>query len=314
MYTLTEVKAGLVGLAVGDALGVPVEFRSRSQLLAHPVAEMLGYGTHHQPAGTWSDDTSMTLCTVEALCEGYDLQRIASLFLRWLYEGYWTANGQVFDVGNGTRAALQRIRNGMACTMAGGTDEHDNGNGALMRILPLAFFHHGLDIGARYACVKEVAGITHGHIRSTIACFYYVEFLRNLKFTKNMHHAYDTTSSLVQGFLQDTAISAHELNQYERLFQKKIWEEPLQNIYSSGYVVHSIEAAIWCLFTTSSYAECVLQAVNLGEDTDTTAAIVGGLAGWWYGLESIPIQWQHTIARHQDILGLAERLHGAMSV
>jgi ADP-ribosyl-[dinitrogen reductase] hydrolase len=131
------IESALLGLAVGDALGVPVEFKSRHTLSAVPVTEMIGFGTHSQPPGTWSDDSALAFCLAESLCKGYDLNDLARRFVNWCEWGYWAArNAEVFDIGNATRLAIRRLDLGISPVEAGGREEHSNGNGSLMRILP----------------------------------------------------------------------------------------------------------------------------------------------------------------------------------
>ncbi|MGB4437301.1 MAG: ADP-ribosylglycohydrolase family protein, partial [Acetomicrobium sp.] len=140
-----KVIGGLLGLCIGDALGVPVEFQSREKLKRNPVKDMMGYGTHNQPPGTWSDDSSLAFCLAESLCNGFDLQDIADKFVKWMYEGYWTPWGKAFDVGHTTQIAISRLKKGVDPLESGPTDERSNGNGSLMRILPLIFYVEKMD-------------------------------------------------------------------------------------------------------------------------------------------------------------------------
>ncbi len=164
---------GIVGSLVGDALGVPVEFSSRADRDDDPVTSMRGFGTWNQPAGTWSDDGALLLCTIESLIdEDPDEEHAGRLFVRWLREGHWAVRGNAFDVGGATRAALERIARGAPAATAGGGGEGDNGNGSLMRILPvsLRFADAGPDIAASFA--MRWSAITHRHPRSQLACAY----------------------------------------------------------------------------------------------------------------------------------------------
>jgi len=298
----------LLGVAVGDALGVPVEFESRSHLMDNPVTDLMGFGTHNLPAGTWSDDSSLTFCLAEALINDFNLQKIANNFISWLYENYWTATGVVFDVGIGTKRAIDRLVKGCRPDLAGGFDSSSNGNGSLMRILPLVFYIKGKPVEERYEITKQVSSITHGHIRSTIACFYYVEFARLLLTGCDKFAAYQNLKITVADFLQLKSINPLEVELFNRLLQSDINSLNESEIRTTGYVLHSLEASIWCLLTTDSYKDSVLKAVNLGDDTDTTAAITGGLAGLLYGYESIPAQWVKQLARLNDITRLADKL------
>ncbi|GAB4432130.1 MAG: hypothetical protein OHK0011_14950 [Turneriella sp.] len=175
-----RITGGLIGVAVADALGVPVEFSSRGELDDAPVTGYRAFGTHNQPAGTWSDDTSLTLCLAEALIEGAEDQRIAEKFVAWYEKGLWAAHGKVFDIGITTLQAIRNLKEPGAPELAGTMEESANGNGSLMRTLPLAFYtaHMELEDRRRWAC--EISGFTHGHPRAKIACWFYCEIARNI--------------------------------------------------------------------------------------------------------------------------------------
>lgn len=306
-----KTRDALFGVAVGDALGVPVEFRSRSAIVKNPVTDMTGYGTYDQPPGTWSDDSSLTFCLADALTAGYNLHTIGKNFQSWLYQNTWTARGDVFDVGITTRAAIGALERGAEPQHAGGADEHSNGNGSLMRILPLLFHVKDLSAEERFQKTKEVSSITHGHIRSVLACFYYLEFARHLLNGKTAREAYNLLQSEFADFLKANEINPREAQHFDRLLLEDIAQSNEASIYGSGYVIHCLHASMWCLLTTDSYAEAVLKAVNLGEDADTTAAVTGGIAGLLYGYESIPQHWAKQLARKDDIENLAVRLDAA---
>ncbi|MBW1618924.1 ADP-ribosylglycohydrolase family protein [Empedobacter falsenii] len=298
----------LIGSAVGDALGVPVEFKSRQYLQQNPVTDMMGYGTYNMPPGTFSDDSSMMFCLAESLCNGYNVNDIAEKFQMWMHEGYWTADGEVFDVGISTRKAINRLRVVKNPIEAGSTSESDNGNGSLMRILPLAIFTKELSIDERCEIVKEVSSITHAHNRSVLACIYYIEFALNVLDAENLEEAYLNTNFWLKLFLEENEIYKNEFTYFERILSGKLIDLKEDEIKSTGYVMDSLEASIWCLLHTSSYKDCVLKAVNLGHDTDTIACIAGGIAGIYYDAETIPTNWIEQLARVNDILHLAEQL------
>jgi ADP-ribosyl-[dinitrogen reductase] hydrolase len=302
------VKSALFGLAVGDALGVPVEFKSRETIRRNPVTDMIGYGTYNLPPGTWSDDSSLAFCLAEALTGGFELKTIAANFQRWLYDCYWTPLGEVFDVGIATSQAIARLSKGVSPELACGFDESDNGNGSLMRILPLVFYVRNMPVEERYHFVKLVSSLTHGHVRSVIACFYYLEFARLALEGNDRFVIYDQLKTQVPGFLHTLGINEAEVKLFDRILLNDIRDLNEADIQSSGYVLHTLEASIWCLLTTDTYAEAVLKAVNLGSDTDTTGAVTGGLAGLLYGFDGIPGKWVQQLARAKDIGELAERL------
>jgi ADP-ribosyl-[dinitrogen reductase] hydrolase len=312
-----KITAALYGLAVGDALGVPVEFQGRVFLKQRPVTGMQGFGTHNQPPGTWSDDSSLAFCLAESLCQGLDVSDLAHRFINWYDYGYWTAHGRVFDVGIATSTALTKLRFGVQPTLAGGVGEQDNGNGSLMRILPLVFHNYAREISDRYRAVADVSSLTHGHIRSVLACFIYTELARCLLLGHGKQEAYDQMKAGVNDFVNEfRLVPTDELILFQRILDNpslpmtgkslRLCHE--SDIQSSGYVLHTLEASLWCLMTTDTYPEAVLKAVNLGSDTDTTGCVTGGLAGLCYGVGGIPREWLTTLARRPDIEDLAYRL------
>lgn len=303
-----NIKSALCGVAIGDALGVPVEFKSRKTISQNPVTEMFGYGTYNLPAGTFSDDSSLTFCLAEALTQEFDLNIIGQNFVKWCYHNYWTPRGNVFDIGIATRQAIDRLAKGVQPDLAGGFDVYSNGNGSLMRILPLVFHIIDKPISERYIITQQVSSITHGHIRSIIACFYYLEFARQIILGIDKFEIYENLKSEVRNHLNSLSISSDEISLFDRLLGKNIFNLTENEISSSGYVLHTLEASFWCLLTTDSYKEATLKAVNLGEDTDTTGAVTGGLAGLLYGHENIPQSWLEQLARKEDIEDLSERL------
>ncbi|MEO6869208.1 MAG: ADP-ribosylglycohydrolase family protein [Ginsengibacter sp.] len=298
----------LFGVAIGDALGVPVEFKSREVIAQKPVTDMRGYGTHSQPPGTFSDDSSLTFCLAEALTENFDLENIATNFTSWLYDNYWTAYNDVFDVGIATNKAIQSLAAGCQPDLAGGTNESDNGNGSLMRILTLVVYLKDKPIIERYNITKQVSSITHGHIRSVISCFYYLEFARQIISGIDKFKIYVTLQNEIPEFLNSISIDVNEIKVFDRLLKNVIYKINEKEIHSSGYVLHTLEASIWCILTSENFSEATLKAVNLGGDTDTTGAVTGGLAALLYGSETIPENWLKQLARKKDIEDLANRM------
>ena len=320
--TNSQSRAALLGVAVGDALGVPVEFQSRQDRVADPVTGMRAYGTHSQPAGTWSDDSSLTFCLAETLSLSHgrtgppDLADFARRSINWLHHAYWTATNETFDVGNATRAAIKRLNQGVTPTAAGPRSELDNGNGALMRILPLVFHDTWqaeiLDLNAVWALTEAVASVTHGHPRSTLGCFLYLLVARGLLTGQSPAEAFAYMRQEANPWLENSSIPAVVEDRYYKrwVLSGELPNQPEKNISSTGYVVHTLEAALWCLLKHDTYSATVLAAVNLGDDTDTTGAVAGGLAGLTYGAASIPPEWLAVLARRADIEELAGRLVG----
>jgi ADP-ribosylglycohydrolase len=294
----------LFGIAVGDALGVPVEFQPRGSFL---VNGMRGHGTHNQPPGTWSDDTSLALCLADSLSRGFSPDDIARNFIRWHDEGAFTAHGVVFDIGISTSKAINRLKAGVAPEKAGcaGTDE--NGNGSLMRIAPLVFYLADKPEEERFQITKTASSITHAHPWSVTACFIYIEYLRKLLGGMDKKAAYtELRSDFSDG---KPYIDAETLGMFARILRSDISGLPESGIKSGGFVIDTLEAAFWCFLITDSYRAAVLKAVNLGGDTDTTAAVTGALAGLAYGIKTIPAVWLETLAGYGEIL----RFAGAMA-
>lgn len=262
-----KLKDAIYGLAVGDALGVPFEFKNRGEFECN---DMIGYGTHNQPDGTWSDDTSMTLATCMSIknCGTVDTENIRKEFENWMFNNEYTPFNEVFDCGNTCYCAIQDKK--------GCDDEWSNGNGSLMRIIPLAFIEDISD-----EMIREVSAITHAHYISKEICVKYV------------HIAID----LINGMNIKEVIEAET----SKDFLLSIIESDEKDIISGGYVEDSFKASLWCLLKTNNYKDCVLKAVNLGSDTDTTAAIAGGLAGVMYGYNNIPKDWIKKLQR-KDII------------
>ncbi|MEI1374880.1 ADP-ribosylglycohydrolase family protein [Nostoc sp. UHCC 0926] len=311
MLTAAKTLSGLMGLCVGDALGVPVEFTSRAERVKSPVTTMLGYGTWNQPPGTWSDDSSLSFCLAECLCRGYSLDAIANSFWRWYKEAYWTPRGDVFDIGQTTHTAIMRLKQGVIPHQAGGKVENSNGNGSLMRILPMAYCHRNLTLGELLPRVHDVSAITHAHARSQMACGIYISIAVALLEGADLQTAYLQALQDIQTIYTVREFLL-EKPHFARVLSGEIAKLPVEEINSGGYVIDTLESSLWCLLNSSSYSEAVLKAVNLGGDTDTTAAVTGGLAGIYYGVENIPQKWMNQIARRQDIIYLAERFARAV--
>lgn len=320
---LEQIKAVMLGHAVGDALGVPVEFCSRAELDADPVTDMRGFGTYPVPAGAWSDDTSMSLAAMASLCKGeLDMFEIMTNFIKWLGTGAFTPTGETFDVGRTCSEAITDFADmayseeygfiqppGFNMADCGKREERSNGNGSLMRIHPFVLyatfnFLKGDENGKWLwmECVKRGSTLTHAHDRSIMGCYIYGYCLSFL-----LKEA--TRESLIAGikFAGEDLDYLPEFEHYQRIFDPDFEKLAIDDIKSTGYVVDTLEAALWCVLTTNNYRDCVLKAVNLGGDTDTIAAIAGGLAGALYGYDAIPKEWLDTLLRHDYIEQLCER-------
>lgn len=315
MNYLNKSRNSLYASIIGDALGVPVESSTRQELALCSVKNMLGYGRFDQPKGTWSDDSSMILCSMDSLIQGYNLNQMATLFCSWLFDAKHTASGYVFDAGLTTTTALESIHSHEKNAFeSGGISEDDNGNGSLMRVLPVALYFSQEPINSYLEKIHEISAITHAHPRSKIGCGIYALFIRNLLKTEDKKKAFEDTIIEATGYYNKSdSIMKNELPFYSRIFSKELLKLPMQDIYSSGYIVHTLEAAIWCFMNHSNTKGILLKAVNLGLDTDTTGTVAGGLAGLIYGLDEIPKEWIDTLAKKTMIDDLIDKYIKALS-
>jgi ADP-ribosylglycohydrolase len=303
-----QIIGGLWGAVAGDALGVPVEFKSRVEVQANPVTGMRGHGTHNQPAGTWSDDSSLLLCTADSLVRHqFDTEDIGRRFVEWYNEGLWTPWKRVFDIGATTSEALARIATGVRAEVAGSDGQYSNGNGSLMRILPVALRFAQLPTRDLLDRVHRASSITHRHIRSQMACGYYSLVVQSLLRGANPHEAFEYGRDVFLAFYDADPYWAVELDYFRLATASDLKARLESEIDSGGYVVHTLTASLWCLLSTGSYRECVLKAVNLGGDTDTTGCVAGGLAGVAYDLNSVPSEWIQQLARREELQKLFDR-------
>jgi ADP-ribosyl-[dinitrogen reductase] hydrolase len=297
-----KIVSALTSAIVGDALGVPVEFTPRSELSLCSVKNMLGYGRYDQPQGTWSDDSSMILCTMESLCKGYDIENLGETFCKWLFEAHWTPAGFVFDSGITTFMALDRIvTEGVSARESGCGSEDDNGNGSLMRILPAALYFHGEPTEIFLERIHEISSITHSHARSCVGCGIYSLFVRELLFTDDKNKALRQAVAKALEFYNSKPQFKDELSHFMRVLSFEVPTLDESAIGSTGYIVDTLEAAIWCYMRLNSTDEILLAAVNLGLDTDTTGTVAGGLAGLSHGVSAIPEAWLKSIVRKTEI-------------
>lgn len=273
---------------IADALGVPVEFRPRD---SYHVTGMTGHGTYDQPVGSWSDDSSLTLCLAETLTEGGGPTQLMQKFTAYL-EGDYTPRGIRFDIGIGTSEAISRFNTGhVPATEAGSRSVNANGNGALMRIAPLAFALEGQNWPNRRQRITDFTTVTHGHERSIIASCLYVETLRQLLAGQRLAEALKQASQLVH----QSDFHAEELAYFDRVLRPDFFATPRDQIQSSGYVIDSLEAAVWCAANTTSVQDLILTAANLGEDTDTIAQIAACLYAAGHLDEQAPAQWRKAL-------------------
>ncbi len=314
---------GMMGLVIGDALGCPVQFMSREEIRNRgPVIGMEGYGTYNMPQGTWTDDSSMALATLDSIHRkhGVDPDDIMKRFVGWYRNGDYTPFGEAFDMGITCTNAILNYENGKDVCSCGEASEYSNGNGSLMRILPACLYAYTQDFSVMQAIqmIHAVSGITHAHLRSKIGCGLYYFMIRGVLSGKgNLEERLQKGVDLGFSFYENEFVLSEkepsvreELSKYDRLRDLKEFSILSENkIKSSGYVVDSLEAAVWCLLNTDSFRDCLLLAVNLGDDTDTIGAIAGGLAGLFYGYEAFPGEWIAVIQSPDQILALCDSVN-----
>ncbi len=286
----------LLGLAVGDAVGTTVEFRPRGSF--EPLTDMVGGGPFRLRPGQWTDDTSMALCLATSLiqCRGFDPRDQMERYCRWADEGYLSSTGTCFDIGNTVASALGRFRR-TGEPFAGSTDPYSAGNGCIMRLAPVPMFYFpDWDAAEHYA--GESSRTTHGAAECVDACRLLARILCRAL-------AGMTKEEIVLGegstFTGEPRIVAIARGEY--------LDKPESAIRGSGYVVESLEAALWCFHRAGSFREAVLMAANLGDDADTTAAVCGQIAGAHYGESGIPGEWLEPLALREEIARLADQLY-----
>ena len=299
------VYAGILGGVVGDALGVPYEFKSYSTMKKYPAIGMMSYGTYNQPKGTWSDDSSMTLALMDSLINGVDYEDMIEKFCEWFLNAKYTARDDVFDYGGTTNHALrnyyEKHKDPLECGLTG---ERDNGNGSLMRIMPMILYINAknIDLNKQIELINNVSSLTHAHKTSTASCNIYNFVVQEVLDNKD-----DDFKTLIENGI-DISRNYYENNDYEcfETTYNNLFTLTDEYIHSTGYVVDSLNVALYCCYHTNNYEEAILKAVNYGGDTDTNAMITGGLAALYYGFESIPSDWLNSILKLDYIMTLCD--------
>ncbi len=299
-----KITDAILGVATGDALGVPVEFYTREARKLDPVTGMRDGGFHNQKPGTWSDDTSMALALMDSLTrKGFDAEDQMRCYVDWLWSCKYTARDDVFDVGGTCSTAIHRFINGTPVSRCGAREEQSNGNGSLMRIMPMALWLYGTGRGRLTPETAELihgsSAVTHATLRCQMACGIYCAVAFRLCDGEEPRTAVANGVRDALEYYGSREQFAGEMKNFASLATVGSWPE--QMIRSGGYVLHTLQAALWCFLQTDNYADCVLLAVNLGSDTDTTAAVAGGLAGLAYGEKNIPGEWLDVLARREDL-------------
>ena len=309
---MLDSKNGIIGFAIGDAMGVPLEFCIREKLQKNITTEMLGYGSHNVPKGTWSDDTSMTLGLIDAINKTGNIipTDIADNFVKWAENAEFTATGIRFDIGITCLKAIVNYEKGINPTECGLDDEFSNGNGSLMRILPLIYYCYAKKMNNNdiYKVVRDVSSITHRHEISIMGCYIYVLFGIELLNGANLNEAYKKIRE------SDYSMFSKQCQEkYSRIINTDISLLNIDEISSSGYVVDTLEATLWGLLTTDNYNSAIIKVINLGNDTDTIGACVGGLAGIYYGLEDVNENWKSSLLKYDYIEELCDEFNEVLN-
>ena len=291
----------IYGAIVADALGVPVEFKDRDYLKKNPVTDMIGYGTYNLPKGSWSDDSSMMLCLADSIAkqQGLNYDDIMKHFWDWFKHSKYTPNHNTFDIGRTCHAAIVNYHNKIEPLDCGLKGEHDNGNGSLMRIAPLPFYlqcvigFNPMEKEDAYDVIHKVSSLTPAHPLSLIGCDIYCAIMIEILNGTKKENLQGYALPKIGKYVREHPEYESALKKYDRIFHQSFKELPEDEIKSSGYVVDTLEAALWCFLNTVNYRDCVLKAVNLGSDTDTVACVAGSIAGLYYG--DIPQEWIDSI-------------------
>lgn len=292
-----QIKNALFGFIVGDALGVPYEFMPKEKI--NDVSFTSG-GKHGMPIGAWSDDTSMMLCLISAYIEnGLNFQVFVEKIITWATKGYMTPTGRTFGMGRSTFFSILKLKKGISYLDSGEKSENSNGNGALMRIVPLVFILQ--NDKNKFELIEEYCAITHAHIISKIACSIYVIYFQELIKTNDKILAYLNMQNIIKKQYE----KEKHLQNFNSILEDKIYYKNIELLSGYGYVISTLEVALHCFINGKSYEDCVINAIKIGNDTDTNAALTGALAGYYYN--SVPKNWIEKLIKHKEINSLLEQ-------
>lgn len=295
-----KIKDGVIGFAIGDAMGVPLEFYKRETLKDKNINEMIGNLSHNKPKGTWSDDTSLVLATMDSINESkrINYNDMMIKFRKWLTESKYTPNNETFGVGKITLQALGNYKRGSKPTKSGLNTYMSNGNGSLMRILPICYYsyYNNLNNDELYNLVKDVSSLTHRHEISMLGSYIYTLYVHEILSNNSKEEAY----TFIQNYNYSN-FSEESLLEYKRIIYDNINEVNIDDIKSTAYIVDTLESVFHTFLTTNSYDESIIKAIHLGNDTDTIAALTGALAGIYYGFDSINKVWINDLVNYSYI-------------
>lgn len=300
-----HVKDGIIGLAVGDAMGVPTEFCKRDDLLEKPVVRMMPRIRDGIPKGAWSDDTSLTIATMDAITKsGINYTAMADNFVRWFTTNQFCAINESFGIGRTTLKALVKYTQHLEEAYECGLDSfQDNGNGSLVRMLPISYYclvQHSNEKKI-LEIVKRTSSITHAHEVSVCGCYIYVRYVINLLRGNNKFSAL----TQVRG-LDYSMFSKDTLDYYQRILKTDFMKLTIDDIKSSGFIVDTLEAALWCFLQSNTYKECIIATTNIGGDTDSIGAVAGSFAGIFYGYMNIPKEYLEDLRKREYLEKICE--------
>lgn len=309
----------LMGIAIGEALGVPFESSERTDMLEFPVENMIGCKAYCKPPGTWSHSSALTFCMAESIINGYDLETTTINFIRWKNESLKHTKGYVFDHHNTTIKAICRLEKIMNqsqdenLNISSYTSDFDISNGSLMRILPLLYVIRDKPTRFQFDIIWESSALTHNHIRAAMCCMIYLKVAEHILNGLEKSDAYEQTRFAIKELWEVIDFDVNEIRYFEKIILSDIRTYPIASLRSGVYVIETLEASLWCLLKTDSYKDAVLKSINLGGNTSTTGAITGGLAGLYYGYNTFPDHWIKTLSKRNYIEQLANRLDLAFS-
>lgn len=322
------VKNIIYGVAIGDAAGCPVQFFERGDVkkLLLNITDMVGHGTYNKPTGTWTDDTSMTLALADSLADtmalgkDVDYADIMKRFGAWLFDNEYTTEKRAFDMGQTCSVAIFNFRKGIPAIECGGKRIDQNGNGSLMRISPIVFYlqkkfgpnllENEAFVDAAFEVIQNVSSLTHAHPVAKLGCCIYCTFILEVLNGRKKSDLRESVLKTIRDYVLRKSEFTDAATYWERLFAPDFLESGEESIKSSGYVVDTLEAAIWCFFNTENYRDCIIKGVNLGDDADTVCAVSGGLAGLYYG--EFPDDWIEKLRGKEMLDQIAGKLEAAL--
>lgn len=303
---------GIMGFIIGDALGVPLEFKKRDLFKNNKVTDMIS-SDRVGAKGVWSDDSSMVIATMKSIIDNkgkINYESIMDNFILWVSNKDFTAIDKAFGIGRATFFALGNYHNKRyeKITDCGMKGFNYNGNGSLMRILPIAYYcyYKKLNDDEIYHLVKDISSLTHSHEISILGCFIYVLLVIELLSGEEKENAY----SNIKKYNYRKYFSLENIKYYDRLLNNDISKLNVDSISSMGFIVDTLEAVIWCFINNNSYDKCVIEAINLGNDSDTIGALVGGLSGIYYG--NLPSKWLDSIVKKDYLLKLSNDYYNSI--